>query len=43
LNALQTHLLRHWNESVWIEAETELFEKLTHVDDGRLIGAVVPE
>jgi plasmid stabilization system protein ParE len=43
LRALQTHLLRHPNESVWIEAETDLFEKLTHGDDGRLIGAVVPE
>ena len=43
LRALQSHLLRHWNASVWLEAESELVEKLTHVDDGRLIGTVVPE
>ena len=43
LLSLQEYMLDHWTESLWINAEDEIFAKLDLVDSGLLAGSHVPE
>ena len=43
LLSLQEYMLDKWSETDWLNAENEIFEKLTLVDTGLLAGAPVQE
>ena len=43
LFSLQEYMLDKWSEADWLNAEDEIFEKLTLVDTGFLTGAPVQE
>ena len=43
LLTLQEYMLAKWSEVDWLNAEDEIFEKLTLVDSGFLTGATVQE
>ncbi len=43
LLSLQEYMLDKWSEADWLNAEDEIFEKLTLVDTGFLTGAPVQE
>lgn len=43
LLSLQDYMLNQWNESAWLQAETEIFDKLELVHTGVLTGAPVQE
>jgi len=43
LLSLQEYMLNNWSETDWLNAENEIFEKLTLVDTGLLTGAPVQE
>ena len=43
LLALQDYMLDRWGEVDWLKAEDEIFDKLTLVDTGFLIGSHVQE
>lgn len=43
LLSLQEYMLNNWSETDWLNAENEIFEKLTLIDTGLLTGAPVQE
>jgi plasmid stabilization system protein ParE len=43
LLSLQEYMLNQWNESDWLKAEDEIFDKLALVDSGLLAGTSVQE
>jgi toxin ParE1/3/4 len=43
LLSLQEYMLNNWSEADWLNAENEIFDKLTLLDAGILTGAPIQE
>jgi hypothetical protein len=43
LVSLQDYMLQKWGEALWLEADAEIFEKMTEVDVGHFSGTPAKE